>query len=75
MLVSYGIWRPTWFCCVALLGFAVFLVKSFMFLLLYVWVRFTLPRFRFDQLMNLGWKVLLPLALVNILITGFLNLP
>jgi NADH-quinone oxidoreductase subunit H len=59
----------------ALLGFAVFLVKSFMFLLLYVWVRFTLPRFRFDQLMNLGWKVLLPLALVNILITGFLNLP
>jgi NADH-quinone oxidoreductase subunit H len=59
----------------ALLGFGVFLAKSIMFLMLFVWVRFTLPRFRFDQLMNLGWKVLLPLGLANILITGLLNLP
>ncbi len=59
----------------ALLGFGVFLFKSFLFLLFYVWVRFTLPRFRFDQLMHLGWKVLLPLGLANILITGLFNLP
>jgi NADH-quinone oxidoreductase subunit H len=59
----------------AVLGFGVFLVKCLAFLMLYVWVRFTLPRFRFDQLMHLGWKVLLPLSLVNILVTGFLNMP
>jgi NADH-quinone oxidoreductase subunit H len=54
----------------ALIGFASFMAKALAFMLIYVWVRFTIPRFRFDQLMNLGWKVLLPLALVNIVITG-----
>ncbi len=47
-----------------------FLVKVFAFLLLYIWVRGTLPRFRYDQLMGFGWKFLLPLAMANIVITS-----
>ncbi|MFP3980684.1 MAG: NADH-quinone oxidoreductase subunit NuoH [Desulfobacterales bacterium] len=46
------------------------LVKIVVVVLFMIWVRATLPRLRYDQLMNLGWKVLIPLALVNILITG-----
>jgi NADH-quinone oxidoreductase subunit H len=50
----------------------VFLAKAGLFLFLFLWVRWTLPRFRFDQLMALGWKVMLPLALFNLFITGAL---
>jgi NADH-quinone oxidoreductase subunit H len=46
------------------------LAKVFAFIFLFMWVRWTIPRFRYDQLMNLGWKVLIPLALVNMLATG-----
>jgi NADH-quinone oxidoreductase subunit H len=53
-----------------LLGFAIFFTKVMLFLLMYVWFRATFPRFRFDQLMDLGWKFMIPLALANIFVTG-----
>jgi len=49
-----------------------FAVKVFFFIFLYIWIRGTLPRFRYDQLMAFGWKFLLPLAIVNIIITSFI---
>ena len=49
-----------------------FVAKVFCFLFLYVWVRGTLPRFRYDQLMNFGWRVLMPLAILNIIGTSLL---
>ena len=49
-----------------------FVIKIASFMWFFVWVRWTLPRFRFDQLMNFGWKVLLPLALLNVFVTGLL---
>jgi NADH-quinone oxidoreductase subunit H len=45
-------------------------VKIAFFLFLFMWVRWTIPRFRYDQLMNLGWKILIPLSLINMLVTG-----
>src|SRR5580698_9414469 len=48
-----------------------FVFKVFCFLFLYVWVRGTLPRFRYDQLMGFGWKYLMPLAIANIIVTSF----
>jgi len=49
-----------------------FVAKVFAFLFLYIWVRATLPRFRYDQLMSFGWKFLLPLAMANILATSLI---
>jgi NADH-quinone oxidoreductase subunit H len=47
-----------------------FLVKTLIFCWFFIWVRWTLPRFRYDQLMRLGWQVMVPLAIINIIITG-----
>ena len=56
----------------AVLSIAIFSVKTLFFVWVFVWVRWTLPRFRYDQLMKLGWKVLLPLALINLFWTAAL---
>jgi NADH-quinone oxidoreductase subunit H len=54
----------------SVLGFAALMAKTFFFLFVFLWIRWTIPRFRYDQLMNLGWKKLIPLALVNMIITA-----
>ena len=51
-----------------LLSVLIFLLKTSFFLFVYIWIRWTLPRFRYDQLMSLGWKVMLPLALAYIVV-------
>ncbi|MES2799880.1 MAG: NADH-quinone oxidoreductase subunit NuoH [Bacteroidota bacterium] len=54
----------------SLIGVGVLFSKICFFIFFYMWVRWTIPRFRYDQLMRLGWKILIPLALANIIITG-----
>jgi NADH-quinone oxidoreductase subunit H len=54
----------------AVLGFVFLFVKIVFGIFFFMWVRWTLPRFRYDQLMHLGWKVLIPLSIVNLLLTG-----
>src|SRR5437588_4773594 len=66
-LQAMGIWG-------VILGAVIFLAKVMMFMLVYVWFRATFPRFRFDQLMELGWKWMIPLALANIFVTGIVVL-
>jgi NADH-quinone oxidoreductase subunit H len=61
---------PFWVEAPWYVGLVAFCAKTSVFLFLFIWVRWTLPRFRFDQLMGLGWKVMLPLALANLLMTG-----
>jgi NADH-quinone oxidoreductase subunit H len=57
-----------------ILGTLFFFAKIFGFIFFFMWIRWTLPRFRYDQLMKLGWKILIPLALLNIIITGIVML-
>lgn len=59
---------------ITIIGVLVFFVKIFAFIFFFMWVRWTLPRFRYDQLMRLGWKMLIPLALANIVLTGLVIL-
>ncbi len=53
------------------LGLVALLTKVVIFIFVFMWIRWTIPRFRYDQLMDLGWKKLIPLALANMLLTGF----
>ncbi|RMD87078.1 MAG: NADH-quinone oxidoreductase subunit H, partial [Candidatus Dadabacteria bacterium] len=78
-LVFLGGWNipyvdlpPTWWG--ALIGHCVFLVKVVFLCILQIVIRWTLPRFRYDQLMRLGWKILLPFCMVNLLVTAAVKL-
>lgn len=59
---------------ITIIGVLVFFVKIFAFIFFFMWIRWTLPRFRYDQLMRLGWKKLIPLAIANIVLTGVIIL-
>ena len=65
-----GGWNGPFVAQFPILGVFYFAGKILFFLFLYIWLRGTLPRFRFDQLMDFGWKVLIPLAIFNILVTA-----
>ncbi len=54
----------------SLIGFSVLMIKASLFIFLFMWIRWTIPRFRFDQLMALGWRKLIPLALFNMVLTA-----
>jgi NADH-quinone oxidoreductase subunit H len=54
-------------------GWLWFLLKTFVFLYIFIWIRATLPRYRYDQLMRLGWKVLIPLGIANLVVTAILK--
>ena len=66
--VNEAAWGAHWW--VGLIGFCVLMLKATIFIFIFMWIRWTIPRFRYDQLMNLGWKGLLPMALVNMIITA-----
>ncbi|MCX8480781.1 MAG: NADH-quinone oxidoreductase subunit NuoH, partial [Sediminibacterium sp.] len=58
----------------AILGIVAFLIKIIIFIFVFMWIRWTIPRFRYDQLMKLGWRTFIPLSLFNLLLTAFLTL-
>lgn len=70
--VNEAAWGNHWW--VGLIGFAVLMAKASLFIFLFIWIRWTIPRFRYDQLMKLGWRTLLPLALANMIITAVIVL-
>jgi NADH-quinone oxidoreductase subunit H len=55
-------------------GIVWFIAKVYGFIFFYFWIRATLPRYRYDQLMSLGWKLFIPLALANIIVTGLIKI-
>jgi NADH-quinone oxidoreductase subunit H len=70
--VNEAAWGNAWW--VGLVGFLVLMTKTVLFIFLFMWIRWTIPRFRYDQLMHLGWRVLLPMALANMVITAVVAL-
>jgi len=66
-LIGRWVHDPNW---LAILGFVFLFMKIVGFIFFFMWVRWTLPRFRYDQLMNLGWKILIPLSILNMVLTG-----
>jgi NADH-quinone oxidoreductase subunit H len=59
---------------ITIIGTIVLFIKIGFFIFFFMWIRWTIPRFRYDQLMNLGWKILIPLAIINIFITGLFGI-
>ena len=59
---------------ITILGTLALFLKIGFFIFFFMWIRWTIPRFRYDQLMNLGWKILIPLAVLNIFITGLFGI-
>ncbi len=59
---------------ITIIGTVVLFLKIGFFIFFFMWIRWTIPRFRYDQLMNLGWKILIPLAVINIFITGLFGI-
>jgi NADH-quinone oxidoreductase subunit H len=57
----------------AIIGMLAYFIKIFIFISVFMWIRWTIPRFRYDQLMNLGWKTLIPLSLFNLAITAIIQ--
>ena len=55
---------------ITIIGAIGLFLKISFFIFFFMWIRWTVPRFRYDQLMNLGWKILIPLSVINIFITG-----
>lgn len=64
---ALGLEQGSWI--ISLIGFGAYFTKVLIFISTFMWIRWTIPRFRYDQLMNLGWKTLLPLSLLNLAIT------
>jgi len=67
LYAALGLQEGDWL--ISLIGFGAYFTKIVLFICLFMWVRWTLPRFRYDQLMNLGWRTLLPLSLFNLALT------
>jgi NADH-quinone oxidoreductase subunit H len=59
---------------ISIIGTTIFFGKVFFFIFFFMWVRWTIPRFRYDQLMHLGWRIMIPLSIVNVLLTGIISL-
>ncbi len=66
-LIGRVIHDPNW---LSIIGTLFLFGKIFFFIFFFMWVRWTIPRFRYDQLMNLGWKIMIPLSIINIFLTG-----
>jgi NADH-quinone oxidoreductase subunit H len=66
----FGLDQPAQSISFGILGIVIFLAKMGILMVLFIWVRWMLPRFRYDQLMNLGWQRFIPLTLANILVTA-----
>jgi len=69
-LPFWGLGHPATTLVAGIAHILVFVVKMLLFMVLFIWVRWMFPRFRYDQLMDLGWRKFVPLALVNILVTA-----